>query len=158
MRVVALFEPITRASNKIKFQTFEQSHHLIKTGDQFYTSAETPDVIRSEIPDSFPFTVKQGDAGTITFHRIERHPDKMKITYSVQGSSPHEQDGAWWIEDEAGNKYDFDRYDQIRLDDHPFTYEVTLPAVDPEAHPQLVVAQLKSPKMLKELEMLIPLE
>ena len=154
----ALFEPIAQPAKYVTFLTMEETNRMKKVGEGAYTSAEPPEVMRVNIPDSFPFTVKQGEAGELTVHSIEYYPDKTMITFSVQGATPHMQDGAWWIEDEAGNKYDFDRYDQIRLNDNPFTYEVALPSADPDARLKLAVVQLTAPKTIPELEFRIPLE
>jgi len=153
----ALFEPVHPEAEQVILQSLEETIRMKKVGDGMYSGATPPEVVRYDMPDAFPFTVKQGDAGEITFHRIEFYPEKTMITYSIQGLIPHEQDGAWWMEDDAGNKFDFDRYDQIRLNDQPFTYEVAFPPVDP-ARLKLAVVQLKAPKLIKELEIPIPLK
>ena len=158
MQVEALFEPISPDSKMAVLHVFEETYHLVKVGEGSYRSKFPPEIDYYEIAGSYPLTAKQGNAGEITFHRIEFYPDKTMITFSVQGLDPHTQDGAWWIEDEAGNKYSFDRYDLIRLNDFPFTYEVALPALDPGAGLKLAVIQLQAPKLIQELEIPISLE
>ena len=153
----ALFAPTGSGAEVLRFRPVKEIYNLRKVGPGAYVSAEKPRHNEAALPAEFPIVLSQGEAGMVVIYSIDFEEERTQLHYEVRGSRPYEQDGAIWLEDGKGNRYDFDRYDQERLSTDAYEYRASLPTVkDPE---QLVVKTVEfgAPHVLSELEFRIPL-
>jgi hypothetical protein len=159
----ALFAPLTSPSKLITFQTVESSHPLRKVDDSYegefdYVSTFEPKVNYMELSNAFPLTLQQGAAGHITFHSIEHTSEQTIVDFEVIGNDPNNQMSVWWIENEQGERYTFDRYDQIRISEQKYAFRAMLPPMDLSNKLKIATTEVKAPHVLKELEFQIPLD
>lgn len=157
-QMVAIFAPASPGETQLTLKTFTGQTKMRSEGNGSFVGADSPKITYVPLSESLPYTVKQGEAGEIVFRSIVSEDAQTWIEYEVRGTEPYTQDGAWWIEDRAGERYNFDRYDQTRLREDAYVYRVRLPALPTGDDLRIAVVQIKPPEKLEPLDIRIPLQ
>ncbi|WP_239617109.1 DUF4179 domain-containing protein [Cohnella mopanensis] len=156
-KVVALFAPVTMDVQSFTLRTIDRVDKMRSRGDGSFDGASTPQISYAELPLDTPISVKQGEAGEIVFKSILFEKDQTWIEYEVRGTEPYIQDGAWWLENDEGEQYRFDRYDRTRVSQDSYDYKVKLPAIPSNESLKVAVYQIKSDERKKQLDIQLPL-
>ncbi len=152
------FAPISLDNDELLLRIVNRQSKMTKVSDNSFIGAEQPVIKYYALPDNYPYTVSQGEAGNITFINMTFEDGQTWVEYEVQGYEPYTQDSAWWLEDDRGEKYRFDRYDQSRLQDDAYVYKVKLPTISQQSNLKIAIVEIKPQKFIDELELVIPLE
>ncbi|MBO9600030.1 MAG: hypothetical protein J7559_19700, partial [Cohnella sp.] len=157
-RHIARFASISLDNHELILRAAERQSKMKNQGNGSFIGTEKPVVQYYELPDDFPFSVSQGEAGEITFRSMTFEDGQTWAEYEVQGSEPYVQDNAWWVEDDQGREYRFEYYDQTRLQDDAYVYKAKLPALPRKSKLKIAVIEIKPLKRIDELELVVPLD
>mgnify|MGYP001363711997 FL=1 len=120
-------------------------------------------VTEAEVPLSvtkLPITIEQGEAGSITFRKIELGQENTIIEFEVEGDDPYLRVGSWWVENEDRTVFSpFDPYDLARIGHEGYSFRIALPTwPDPS---KLYIRVLNTDTILRDpiprLELVLPL-
>lgn len=156
-RYTALFAPTDADAQFLVFRPVKERIELKRTGPGSYKNAEEPRHHEASLPTKWPLVLSQGDAGSLTIHEIVFADDQTVVEYEVHGKNPYVQDGAFWLEDSAGNSFRFDRYDQERTSLDRYAYRAVLPPIAEREGLVIKTVELNAPEPMADLEFRLPL-
>lgn len=105
--------------------------------------------------ESLPITLSQGSVGQVTVTKIEFNTDTTLVYYTVEGADPYVQAGSLYLEDSSGQLY---TDDAIIMNRDELQFMMRLPALNREQSLHLYTSEVATPKITKELEIMIPLD
>ncbi|WP_019422881.1 DUF4179 domain-containing protein [Paenibacillus sp. OSY-SE] len=135
------------------FQRMPQSITLRPYYDEFKMK-EIKTKVETMPTEDAPLVLDQGPAGHLEVSRIEYKDDKTLLYYRSFGDEPFRNSGELLIEDEAGNKY---HYNKKRIEDpETYSFVAEYPALKPDEKLTFITDETPATKYIEEFEMTIP--
>jgi hypothetical protein len=105
-----------------------------------------------------PFSLKQGEAGSLTVTGVDFESDKTVLHYVTEGQNPFEQALPVWLRDEQGHYFDAVRKPKpVGVQNGKYSFELEFPPLLKDQPISVVTKHISSFHFYKELEIKIPL-
>ncbi|NGQ94158.1 DUF4179 domain-containing protein [Brevibacillus sp. SYP-B805] len=106
-----------------------------------------------------PFTLQQGEAGSLTVTAVDFEADKTVLHYVTEGQNPSAQALPVWLRDEQGNDVDAVREPRLVGIQHgKYSFEREYPPLRKDQTVSVVTKHISAFHFNKELEIKIPLD
>ncbi|WLD91727.1 DUF4179 domain-containing protein [Alkalihalobacillus sp. AL-G] len=145
-RNIARFEPLEKLPKRLVFQAVKVQNP--KNGSN--KLLEKP-------LSKLPLSLKQGEVGSIKVTEIKNGKNYTKIYYEVEGKEPYKQATAFFLKDDANQKYDMLKPPD-RLSDDEYKFVATFEPTNQTDNLSIVSAQLKKPVSIDTFKVEIKLE